>query len=183
MARKLIRYWLLLLLAFLFLRNAVWLFNALVYAQNLDGDYHLAANLTYLFLVLFLLVVSIWRLRKPLQAIFLWALAFSAALYVPHYKWPEYAWKIVHNKERYDALISQNAGNPKLVVLEEEEIPLYASGTNFTWLLYDETNEITLPLAERSDQWKKRAPYLLTSVNSACNIHTSTIKKHFFLSF
>jgi len=133
MARKLIRYWLLLFLAFLILRNAVWLINGFVYAQNLNGDYHLAGNLTYLFLVLLLLAILIWRLRKPFRAFLLWALAFSAALYVPRYEWPQYAWKIAHNKERYDALIAQYTGSPKLVVLEEEEeILLYTSGMNFS---------------------------------------------------
>jgi hypothetical protein len=180
MAGKLIRCWLLLFLAFLILRNTVRLFNALVYAQNLNEDYRVAGNLTYLFLVLLLLAVSIWRLRKPFRAFLLWVLALSAALYVPHYEWPQYAWKIAHNKERYDSLIAQYSGSPKLVVLEEEEIPLYTSGMNFTWLLFDENDEITLPMAVRSDQWKKRAPYALTSAAGSCNVRTSKLKEHFF---
>lgn len=167
----------------LFLRNIHNLFHAIVYAENLDGDYHLAGSLGYFFLLLLLLFSAIWRFARPAGILLLWAFALAAALYMPAYPWPEHAWKIAHNKERYAALIAREPQNPKFAVLEHEEFPFYF-GLSSTWIIYDEGDEIVLPSRLRSDKWRQRVrSHIPVESREPCSLEMSRIKVHYYVLF
>ena len=172
--------WLLLFLSFFILRNALALYHALVYATNLDGLFHLAGSLVFLLLILLLLVIVTRIIKKPLLTCILWGSALTAALFTPAYSWPENAWKIAYNSDRYDALIAGAENTPRFAVLEARVFDSLF-GHNATWLVYDESDQTLLPSNRRSDDWKKQAPPEIAS--TVCRKTISRIREHYYFVF
>ena len=173
--------WFLLFLSFLILRNIHTLYHAIIYATNLNGDFHLAGWLTFFLIILLSFFVTVRMIKKPLLAGILWISALAAALLTPAYDWPVHAWKIAYNKDRYDALIAGSQRSPKVVILERNEASMFAGGLNIAWLIYDESDQIILPSEARSDTWKEQAPFELASTE--CRRAASRIRQHYFFVF
>lgn len=147
------------LFAILLVKNACNLCASYAYSRSMNENYIFWVNIAGTAGGLILLVAIIRGLfRAPFTVSAARIAAFALALFIPSHEWPEHEWKIDNNAAHYNALISGVESEPKIVVLEYEEVGLSINGTLYTYIVYDSSGQIELPDQLRSKEWRKALP-------------------------
>jgi hypothetical protein len=170
------------LLCLLFVKNGCNLWAAYAHSRSIDSNCIALVNIFGFFCWLSVLTaITVGFFRKKFIVPAARSVALVLALLMPSYEWPEQEWKIDFNADLHNEMIARGKSEPKIVVLDRIESASSINGTIYTYIIYDESDQIELADGLRSNEWRRTVPEELNGVvGQVCPVTITKIKVHYF---
>jgi hypothetical protein len=170
------------LIGLLFVKNGCNYWAAYAHSRGIDSDYIALANVSgFLCWLAVLVVIAVGFFRATFTVPASRSIALVLALLLPSQEWPEQEWKIDFNADRYNEMIAREKSEPKIVVLDRIESASSINGTIYTYIIYDESDQLGLADRLRSSEWRSTVPEELNGViGQVCPVAIRKIRLHYF---